>query len=100
MSANEEKAAWFKSMHLRPVYTLDEGEEPRAYIAVSTLSDKYIMLFAVEGYGGRKVTFNQRGSVFPYSDVEIAADTIFGTQVAKKRNEMKEHYCREEEDDE
>ncbi len=87
---------WLKSMHLRPVYTLDEGADPRAYIAVSYKHDGFIMLLAVDGHSRRKVTYNQRGTIFPYSDVEIATDTLFGTQVARKRAELKGIYEEDE----
>jgi len=113
LARNKARKEWLKSMHLRPVYLVDgemEGksadtEELRVYIAVAIEATgargagkgSFLQLHSVNpdmrGFHNlRKVTYQNRGILFPWDDLETATEICFKSKVAEKREELKNTY--------
>lgn len=91
---------WFKSMHLRPVYYLEESADDIIYIAIAPRSGERVRrraqqlcLFPVEERASlRYVSYNDRGMIFPWDDISTATEVVFKSKVAAKREELKKTY--------
>jgi len=111
---NKARKEWLKSMHLRPVYLVEEdggmtvGEktgELQVYIAVAIEATgargngrgSFLQLHSVNpdrrGFQSlRKITYQNRGILFPWDDLETATEICFKSKVAEKREELKNTY--------
>ena len=109
---NKARKEWLRSMHLRPVYLVDGGMnvgektgELQVYIAVAIEATgargagrgSFLQLHSVNPdrrgfHDYRKVTYQNRGILFPWDDLETATEICFKSRVAEKREELKNTY--------
>lgn len=91
---------WLSSMHLRPVYLVEAGtpiigdDDLIVYIAVAVASfdtDRGHKLFLVpvkKNLPSQYVSYQNRGSIYPWSDIETATEVCFKSEIAAKIEEL------------
>jgi len=100
MKPEEEKARrdWVRSMHLRPVHIVDgNADSSIVYIAIGYApghkQKTELRLVPVDRNRCYvAVTYKNRGTLFPWDDLDVASDILFKTEVAKRREQLLKEY--------
>lgn len=103
---NKARREWLASMHLRPVYLVEEGvvkatEELMVYIAVAPSQydlgprrgTNQLCLVPVEYRNSmRYIAYKNRGCIFPWDDIDMATEICFKSKIAERIEELRNTY--------